>query len=81
MLPLSSWPPLVVQAVLEQHAAEALHDAAAHLLVDELRVDDRAAVLHAPVLQELDEAGVGVDLEIASACTPLVNANGHCRGT
>ena len=30
---------LVVEAVLEQRAAEALHDAAAHLLVDQLRVD------------------------------------------
>ena len=56
---------LVVEAVLEQRAADALHDAAAHLLVDQLRIDDGAAVLHAPVLQQLDEAGVGVDLELA----------------
>jgi hypothetical protein len=39
MLPFSSWPSLVVEAVLVERAADALHDAAAHLLVDQLRVD------------------------------------------
>ena len=56
---------LVIEAVLEQRGADALHHAAAHLLVDQLRIDHGAAVLDAPVLEQLDEAGVGVDLEIA----------------
>ena len=56
---------LVVEAVLEQRAADPLHHAAADLLVDQLRIDHGAAVLHAPVLEQRDEAGVGVDLEIA----------------
>src|SRR5262249_37044189 len=45
--------------------ADPLHHAAANLLVDELRVDDRAAVLHAPVLEQLYDTGVGVDFEVA----------------
>src|SRR5215475_7550249 len=53
----------VVAAVLEQRRADALHDAAADLLVDQLRIDDGAAVLHTPVLQERDESAVWVDLE------------------
>src|SRR5262249_24918010 len=51
---------VVVAAVLEQRRADALHDAAADLLVDQLRVDDRAAILHTPVLQERDEPAVWV---------------------
>src|SRR5262249_10626914 len=54
---------LVIAAVLEQRRTDTLHDATADLLVDQLRVDDRAAVLHAPVLQERDEPAVGIDLE------------------
>ena len=45
-------PALVVEAVLEQRRAEPLHDAAADLLVDELRVDDGAAILHHPMAQQ-----------------------------
>ena len=55
----------VIEAVLEQRGADALHHAAADLLVDQLRVDDGAAVLDAPVLQQRHRAGVGVDLEPA----------------
>ena len=54
-----------IDAVLVERAADALHDAAAHLLVHQQRVDDAAAVLHAPVLEELHHAGVDVDLEPA----------------
>jgi len=56
---------VVIEAMLEQRGADALHHAAAHLFVDQLRIDDGAAVLDAPVLQQFDEARVGVDLEIA----------------
>jgi hypothetical protein len=42
-----------------------LHHAAAHLFVDELRVDDGAAVLDAPVLQRPDLAGLHVHLHVA----------------
>src|SRR5262249_45100738 len=58
-------PTLVIDAMLQQRRADSLDDAAADLLVDELRVDDGAAVLYAPVLQQRDEAGVGVDFEVA----------------
>src|SRR4029077_14338950 len=40
---------VVIQAVLEHHSANTLHDAAADLLVDQLRIDHGAAILDAPV--------------------------------
>ena len=55
---------LVILAVLVKHAADPLHDAAADLLVDELRVDYGAAILDAPVFDQLHLAGLDVDLEI-----------------
>src|SRR5262249_60877716 len=58
-------PARVVEAGPERPPADPLHYAAANLLVDELRVDDRAAVLHAPVLEQLYDTGVGVDFEVA----------------
>src|SRR4051812_46004091 len=55
--------PLIVNAFLEQRCAEPLHHAAPDLLVNQLRVDDGAAILHDPVPEQLDEPGVDVDLE------------------
>ena len=52
-----------VEAFLVERGADALHDAAAQLLVDQHRVDHRARVLDAPVLEQPDEAGVGIDLD------------------
>ena len=54
----------VVEAFLVERAADALHDRAAHLLVDQHRVDDAAAVFHRPMLEQFDEAGLDVDLDI-----------------
>ena len=54
---------LVIDAFLEQRRPEALHHAAADLLVDQLRIDDGAAILHHPVPQQPDKAGIGVDFE------------------
>src|SRR6185295_19761787 len=56
---------LVVKALFKQCRADALYHAAADLLVDELRIDDGAAVLHAPMFQKLYEAGVDIDFKIA----------------
>ena len=42
---------LVVDALLEQRRAEALHHAAPDLLVDQLRIDDGAAILDHPMLR------------------------------
>ena len=55
---------IVVQAFFEQCAADALHDRAAHLLVDQHRIQDPTAVLDRPVLEQLDEAGFDVDFDI-----------------
>ena len=65
---------LIVAAMLEQRLADALHHATPDLLVDELRIDHGAAVLHAPVLEQGDEAGLDVDLEVAR-----LDAVGECE--
>ena len=54
---------LVIDAFFEQRRAEPLHHPAPDLLVDQLRIDDGAAILDHPVLQQFDEAGVGIDLQ------------------
>ena len=53
---------VVVDELLVQHAADALHDAPGDLAFDDHRVDHDAAVLAHDVAQERDQAGVGVDL-------------------
>src|SRR6266511_5241374 len=55
----------VIDAVLVERRADALHHAAANLLVDELWVDHSAAILDAPVLEQRHDPGVGVYFEIA----------------
>src|SRR4029078_1217247 len=52
--------------MLEYLSANALHDSAADLFIDQLRVNDGATIFHAPMLQQLHEAGVDVDFEITS---------------
>ena len=52
---------LVVDAFLEQRSAEALYHPTPDLLVNQLRIDDRTAIFHHPMLEQLDEAGIGVD--------------------
>src|SRR5258706_10950428 len=52
--------------MLVERAADSLHDSAARLLVHQLGVDDAAAIVHAPHLEELHEAGVGVHFEGAA---------------
>ena len=63
--PVSSWPSLVIDGVLQQRLADALHDAAMQLAVDQHRIDDGAEVVDRGVLHDLDVAGVGIDLDLA----------------
>ncbi len=56
----------VIAALFHQRATETLDHAATHLLVDELRVEDGTAILDHPEIQELEEAGIGIDLDVAS---------------
>src|SRR4029078_10742645 len=67
--------PVVINAFFEQRGAEPLHHPTPDLLIDQLRVDDRAAILHHPMLQQLDEAGIGIDLQPGS-----LHAIGKCKG-
>src|SRR6516164_1525324 len=54
----------VIEAVLEQNSADALDDAAADLLVDELRIDDGPAILDTPVLEQAHLARSDIDFEV-----------------
>src|SRR6266478_6448959 len=53
----------IIDAFLEQRCTEALHHAAPDLLVDQLRIDDRAAILDHPMPEQLDEASIGVNFK------------------
>src|SRR5262249_54218345 len=55
----------IVGATLEQRLADALGKAAVNLALDDHRIDDGADVVDAPEPDDLDAAGVRVDLELA----------------
>src|SRR5262249_8939322 len=55
----------VVGATLEQRLADALGEAAVDLALDDHRIDDGADVVAAPETDDLDAAGVRIDLELA----------------
>ena len=71
---------LVVDDVLEQRLADALHDAAMALALDQQRIDDRAEVVDHGVLHHLDTAGVGIDLDLGDMA-PLGKADGAASWT
>src|SRR5262249_26236257 len=54
----------VVGATLEQRLADALREAAVDLALDDHRVDNGADVVDAPESDDLDAAGVRIDLEL-----------------
>ena len=54
----------VVEAFLVERAADALHHAAADLLVHQHRVDHAPAVLNHPETKDLHKAGFGIDLDV-----------------
>ena len=62
--PVTSWPPCVVDGVLHQRLAEALGERAVHLALDDHRVEHVAAVVDRRVGDEIDVAGVGIDLDL-----------------
>src|SRR3954468_19156141 len=53
----------VIHAFLEQRGAKALYYATSDLLIDQLWIDDGAAILDHPMLQQLHKAGIGIDLQ------------------
>ena len=56
---------LVVDRILEQRLADALGDAAMDLALDDHRVDDVAEIVDRDEVHDLDDAGVGIDLDLA----------------
>ena len=53
---------LVIHGLLPKRLAEALRDAAVHLSIDDQRVDDLAAIVHAHVAADLNVAGLAIDV-------------------
>ena len=51
--------------MLPQRLADALHDAAMGLAVQDQRIDRAADVVDRSVARDLDHAGVGIDLDLA----------------
>src|SRR6516162_9802368 len=68
--------------VLHQDLADALGDAADDLSLQQQRIDDRADVVHDAVADDLDLAGVLVDLELAdvAAVGEVLHRRGIGRG-
>ena len=54
---------VAVVVLLHERRADALHDAAHDLALDQRRVHDRAAVVHRVVLEQRDPPGLRVDLD------------------
>ena len=54
-----------VEALLKECRSQTLHHAAANLLLNEQRINDATAIFNNPELQNLYEAGLGVDLDMA----------------
>ena len=52
---------VIVDSLLVERLAEALHDAAVHLAIDQQRIDDDAAIVHGDVALDLDLAGIAID--------------------
>ena len=64
-LPDRSWPGVaIVGDVLADDLAEALHQAAVQLALDQLVVIDRAAIVGGDVVDHGEFAGVGIDLDL-----------------
>ena len=55
----------VIDDVLQQRLAEALHHAAMHLARDQHRIDDAAEIVEHVIGDDLDLAGLRVDLDLA----------------
>ena len=64
-----------VGAILEERRAQPVHDAAAHLLVDQHGVHDAAAILNAPMAEQRDRTGFNINFQMAR-----LNAVGHVIG-
>ncbi len=57
-------PRVVVDAVFEQRLADALCEPAVHLTFDDHRVDHFAEVVDRDEIDDVDDAGLGVDLDL-----------------
>ncbi len=77
---VSGLPSLVVREVLVEHAADALHDAARDLALDDVRVDHRPAVLAHDVAQQLSPAPVSTSTSHVHTCVAFTQIERAARG-
>ena len=59
----------VVDAVFKHGLSQTLHDAAMHLSGDKHRIDDPAEIVEHVIGDDLDLAGIGIDLDFADMAT------------
>ena len=60
--------------VLADHLADALHQAAMQLTLDQFVTDDVAAIVGGDVIEEFKFAGIGIDLDFSNVCATRKSA-------
>ena len=68
---------VVVDRMLHQRLADALHHAAVELALDDHRIDDGAEIVDRRVSHHLDDAGFGIDLDLGDVAA--VGIGGRAR--
>src|SRR4029434_5220130 len=64
----------IVLAMLAHHLPDALHDAAMELALEQRLVEHAAAVVCRRIAQDVDLAGVGVDLDLGDMRSARIGA-------
>ena len=67
-------PLVIVDEMLQEGAAEALHDGAHDLAVQRQRVDDATGILDGDIVEELHAAGLGIDRHVGRVRAVTVGA-------
>ena len=67
--PVTGWPDESRRDVLHQDLADALHDAAVDLAMQQHRIEHRADIVDHRVAGDLDRAGIAIDLDFADVAS------------
>ena len=80
-MPVTSWPSLgAVDRLLHQRLADALHRAAMDLAGEQQRIERHAEIVDDDVVDDLDDAGGGIDLDFGEMRAVRVGAVGLREG-
>ena len=78
---MTSWPsPGAVDHLLHQRLADALHRAAMHLAGEQQRIERHAEIVDDDVVDDLDDAGGGIDLDLREMGAVRIGAVGAGEG-